>query len=123
VETLADFMTRRAGRTSAEVQRRAAIDTVHRLVATGGRMLVSPNCLERSLVLCRLLSRAGARVLLVLGVRREGSALAAHAWLEVDGRSLDDSSNRGYTPFVAFRTPGPTHSGIERVVADTPPAS
>jgi hypothetical protein len=40
------------------------------------------TCLERALALQRLLLRRGAPVKLRIGVRREGEALEAHAWLE-----------------------------------------
>lgn len=47
-----------------------------------------PTCLERALVLDRLLGSAGLERTLVIGVRRNGAALEAHAWIERDGRAL-----------------------------------
>ncbi len=49
------------------------------------------TCLRRSLVLGRLL--ADLSPTLVLGVRRDDAGeIAAHAWLEVGGRSIDPDS-------------------------------
>ena len=45
------------------------------------------TCLRRSAVLYHLLRRGGRPVELCVGVRRdEGDALAAHAWLTLDGQ-------------------------------------
>ena len=64
---------------------------------------MSRNCLQRSLVTYRLLARAGADVSAVLGIRREGLALAGHAWIQLDGRALDQPGNDSYTPMLAVR--------------------
>jgi hypothetical protein len=46
-------------------------------------------CLMRSLVLLRLLARRGAKGSLVIAVRpNEDLTLAAHAWVELEGRPL-----------------------------------
>jgi hypothetical protein len=57
------------------------------------------NCLERSLLTYRLLARLNARPELVTGIRRQGGAIAGHAWVMVDGdpiveppETLDDFS-------------------------------
>jgi len=56
----------------------------------------TPSCLTRSLVLCRLLVRRGVDAQLVLGVDTRGGRLAAHAWVEQDGRTIhDDASATG----------------------------
>lgn len=56
-------------------------------------------CLRQSLVLCRLL--APWQPVLRLGLYRpdDGSALVAHAWVEMDGVALEDT--RGLLPFDA----------------------
>lgn len=61
------------------------------------RWPVDGTCLRHSLV-------AGQRIRalqpqLRLGVSRGGAGVVAHAWLEVDGRSLDASSDR-YLPLL-----------------------
>jgi len=52
----------------------------------------APSCLARALVLCRLLLRRGLDAELVLGVEAGGGRLAAHAWVEHEGRILDPDS-------------------------------
>jgi transglutaminase superfamily protein len=122
IETLASLMTPRVTAAPSATQRRERTAAVLRVVTTGGRLLVSSNCLERSLVTFRLLARAGADVRLVLGVRRDDSTLDGHSWIELDGRSLDTPKSDDYTPMVSFRTHGRL-DGIERVAADALPPS
>jgi hypothetical protein len=49
------------------------------------------NCLERGLVTYRLLSRAGARPELVVGIAKGLEGLHGHVWVTVDGRAVHDS--------------------------------
>lgn len=49
------------------------------------------RCLARSLTLARLLARRGIATELKLGVRLEGENLLAHAWVEWQGRPLNDA--------------------------------
>ena len=50
---------------------------------------VDSRCLMRSLVLLRVLATRGVQGSLVIAVRPgEGLKLAAHAWVEADGRPL-----------------------------------
>jgi hypothetical protein len=70
-----------------------------RLVATALRSLdratraipVSLGCLQRTIVLHRLLARRGIASTPSIGVRRVGRRLEAHAWLEHRGRILTSS--------------------------------
>lgn len=76
--------------------------TVH-LVAVAARQY-SPrwaNCLKRSLVLWYLLRRQGISSDLRIGVRREQGEFQAHAWVEYQGRVLNDSPDI-HGVFVAF---------------------
>ncbi len=69
-----------------------------RLVTAAGRHLPwQPTCLERSLVLQRLLTRCGIQTQLCIGVRKEGQQLTAHAWLEREGRVVNDSPQAAET--------------------------
>ena len=71
---------------------RALAAAVDRAARAG---LFRPACLVRALALHRLLLRdgiPGARIR--LGVRRDGSGLAAHAWVEVNGAVLGDDGRR-----------------------------
>lgn len=59
---------------------------LRRFVAVAYRILPLPlTCLRESLVLCALLNRRGVGARLCLGVRKDGSSIAAHAWVECDG--------------------------------------
>lgn len=59
------------------------------------------NCLQRSLALWWLLRRNGIRSELHIGTRKEGGRLDAHAWIEIKGVVLNDSSDvrHRYEPF------------------------
>ena len=50
------------------------------------------NCLDRSVLLLLTLRRAGLAGELRIGVRRTGSRLEAHAWIEHGSRVLNDSA-------------------------------
>ena len=66
------------------------------------RLPWSPNCLERSLVLVRVIRRhSHDEPMLRLGVRRSNGGLEFHAWVEVDGRVAEDSAEIGQT-FIPF---------------------
>lgn len=53
--------------------------------------LLSPRCLQRALVLQNLLRAQGGSADLRIGVRRHGSAIEAHAWVEQEGRPVGES--------------------------------
>ena len=64
------------------------------------------NCLERSLVTYRYLTRLNADPKLVVGVRRDGD-LRGHVWVTIDGEPVHDS--REYVErFVPLTTFAPT---------------
>ena len=48
------------------------------------------TCLPRALALQRMLARRGIVAALRIGVRKEAATLAAHAWVEVDGRAVGE---------------------------------
>lgn len=50
-----------------------------------------PTCLSRSLVLWYLLRRRGVPAVLQIGVRKEHNELLSHAWVESDGRVVNDN--------------------------------
>ena len=50
------------------------------------------QCLHRSLVLHAWLRRDGLPSELRIGVRRDGTALSAHAWVELDGEVVNDEA-------------------------------
>ena len=49
------------------------------------------RCLQRSLALCLWLDRQDIDPELKIGVRKDGIALAAHAWVEYGGEVINDS--------------------------------
>lgn len=60
------------------------------------------TCLSRSLLLAWLLGREGIATELRIGVRIDGNALVAHAWVETGGVPINDDPDvvRNYTPFA-----------------------
>ena len=74
------------------------------LVAVAARNgLVRGNCLSQSVTLHQLLRRAGVAAQLRIGARRAADGIEAHAWVEHDGRPLNDSADVAarYPPFTA----------------------
>ena len=68
------------------------------------RHVLPTQCLHRSLLLHRWLQRDNLPSDLRIGVRLEGDALSAHAWVESDGRVLNDSPAH-VAEFVPLRDP------------------
>jgi hypothetical protein len=66
------------------------------------------DCLQWSLALYRMLSRAGSNPTLVVGVRRDGSGMTGHAWVELnDARVLElPSSDQRFERVCAFGAGG-----------------
>ena len=105
VRTLARTMWCESGNGNA-----TAAAHVRDVVTASGRLFVSTNCLERSLVLYRLLSRAGAGPRLVMGAEHRGQAVAGHVWVEIDGVPLGEPDAVRYFPIVAFDAGGREHA-------------
>lgn len=71
----------------------------------------SGNCLSQSLALLWMLRRRGVSPALRLGVRLTGPKFDAHAWVEYDGRVLNDTQDvhtrfTALVPHAATRSPG-----------------
>jgi len=67
------------------------------------------NCLDRSLVLYRYLSEAGADPRLMVGMRRgERDALRGHAWVTVEGEPVEESTEplEEFARLASFRGDG-----------------
>jgi hypothetical protein len=94
------------GAGTAEASRR--LQTIEHVWRTGGRLLVSSNCLERSLVLYRILAAEGINPSLVLGVSRGGGQeVSGHAWIELaESQTFHDGESHFYTRFAAFGVDG-----------------
>ena len=82
------------------------IERVRRLLMEGGRIVISRNCLDRSLVIYRFLSEVGASPLLVMGVNHGTSGVSGHAWIEVDGHALADATTDSFVPILVFEAGG-----------------
>jgi hypothetical protein len=66
-----------------------------------------PACLPRSLMLWWLLRRRGIESDLRIGVRTSDGRLEAHAWVECDGRVLNDAADVAarFAPFESMKLP------------------
>lgn len=62
---------------------------VHRL----GSRWPHSRCLDQSLALASLLRERGSSATLVIGADRQGGQVMAHAWVEVDGVALGESTD------------------------------
>jgi hypothetical protein len=80
-----------------DVARRIA----HLETATAESFFFRTSCLERSLVLCRMLRRRGMNAELRIGGRKKANRFEAHAWVELDGIGLDGGAAE-YLRFVPF---------------------
>lgn len=62
------------------------------------------NCLSRSLTLLWLLRAAGVAGELRVGARTADGRLEAHAWVEFEGKALNDAETVGsrFAPFLPF---------------------
>ena len=58
------------------------------------------DCLQKSLLLYRELSREGADPMLVVGFRKSDLTVEGHAWVEVAGNGVADGGGDSGAPFV-----------------------
>ncbi len=70
------------------------IDALARDVHRYGRFWPGSACLHQALALASLIRRSGMDCELVLGAERDRGIVMAHAWIECDGRALDESGER-----------------------------
>jgi len=62
------------------------VEAMHESVRLAARCQIwKATCLPRSIVLADMLARKGINAAVILGVNKNGSALASHAWVEVNG--------------------------------------
>lgn len=87
-----------------DVQPARTSELVTRVVGIAGG---DATCLQRSLVLLRLLEQAGCPGQLQIGVRRGEGASEFHAWVTLDGTVLNDSPEEvaTYTTFDPSKLP------------------
>lgn len=65
--------------------------------------LARARCLTKTLVLQRILRRRGVETDVVVGVARDATALAAHAWLEWNGEILIGAGSTNFAPLWRAR--------------------
>lgn len=72
----------------------------------------NPSCLEESLVLLHLLNEQGIAAHLRIGVKKNIPQFEAHAWVEYEGRALNESEalHDHYAPFEAEFSGPSAHS-------------
>lgn len=78
---------------------------------------VTPNCLERSMVLWFLLRRVGIEAELHIGARKNGTHLEAHAWAELGGQVLNDNSDV-HKHYARFDAPIAAAEGDSRAAGE-----
>jgi len=91
------------------------IERVAWAVSAVSRRLPGATCLVSALALQRLLSREGHPSALHIGVARHGQAFAAHAWVEVEGRTLIGEVEDEYARLLAWRVEGRTDGSAGQV--------
>jgi hypothetical protein len=112
----------------AEPRDLAATPEQQRRIAAAARFLVrwrtlgrDGNCLNRSLVNFRFLSKADLTPRLVLGVRTDGGRVEGHAWVTVKGEPVGESSSsvERFVPIAVFGPGGEP----ERISPQAPSAA
>ena len=83
----------RVSRPVTETERAAFARRARWVNAVARHPLPWARCLQRSLALCLWLEREGFQPQLRIGVRKEGVALEAHAWVEYSGEVLNDTQD------------------------------
>jgi hypothetical protein len=73
-----------------------------RLDLAARHLFFRTNCLERSLALRWLLRRRGIAADLRIGARKESELFEAHAWVELDGVTINDP-DEAHLHFVPFK--------------------
>jgi hypothetical protein len=72
--------------------------------AAARNLFFKTNCLEQSLALWPLLCRYGFLAELKIGARKHAEQFEAHAWVELDGRALNNEADE-HREFIPFDGP------------------
>ena len=100
-----------AGEPFDQTQLSSAIDALLKL----NLFVFKPSCWKRATVLHRYFALAGVRTTIRFGVRKEsGGELTGHAWLELDGQPILESSPPAYT--VTYCYPSNQRSDVDLAV-------
>ncbi len=106
-----DRTSRRLARLARNGSRQGPADdlvpaSVKMVALSASRTPVPAKCLARSLTIWALLRRRGVDSEVVIGVRAGGEPLDAHAWVEVDGRPVNETQET--VDSYARLAPGPS---------------
>jgi hypothetical protein len=82
----------------------AAYEAARMVTAAARYSLIGKTCLPQAMVLSFLLQRMGLDGELRIGVRQESRELKAHAWVEWEGRILNDMADV-HERYAAFAGP------------------
>jgi hypothetical protein len=94
---------------------RQPIERIAWAVSAASRRVPGATCLVSALALQRLLSRDGHPSVLHIGVAKREQRFAAHAWVEVEGRTLiGEVEDNDYARLVAWRVDGRVGGRIDR---------
>jgi hypothetical protein len=104
--------------------REARVAELARMVYRSEHVSRRGNCLERSLVLYRYLSAAGADPHLVVGMRGGEAPVRGHAWVTVRGQPVEEppQSLAGLTRVLSFHGDGarPQSGGVSEAQGAAP---
>ena len=105
ITTLVRWMARPTRSSKSDTRR--IVELVDWLYAPRGDRDLG-NCLDRSLVLYRYLSRDEPGTRLVLGMRRGSSELEGHAWVIAGDRTIGETpaNGGGFVPLATFAADG-----------------
>lgn len=76
-------------------------------------LVFKPSCWKRATVLHRYLALAGLATTIRFGVRKDDSELKGHAWLELKGEPILESSPPEYTVTYSFPSNEPFNVDLE----------
>lgn len=100
--SLVERLSRHPAPRPATAQELRDADRLAQLAATAGhRGLLQATCLRQALLVYGMLRRRGLQPELKLGVRRDGEAFLAHAWVQLAGHRLAQSD----VQFASFDEP------------------
>ena len=100
-------------------ERQKRIATLAGGLSGPARIRALDNCLERSLLVYRFLSKAGAEPELMVGFARRGGAVQGHAWVNLDDQGLwgEDGSLGEFETVICFGRDGAIKSSNDAAVS------
>ena len=97
-------------RQSTEVDDRVQLSSAIDALLEANFLVFKPSCWKRATVLHRYLALAGVATTIRFGVRKDADGeLKGHAWLELDGKPILESSPPVYTVTYSFPSNEPSN--------------